>query len=159
MPFKFEAFAPGRRTHAARAALAQACNMLRFDADGWPGDNTDGAGLVRDLERNADVALRGARVLLIGAGGGAAGALGPLLAAGPRELVVANRTDKRAAALVGAARDAGVAARHACCAPRRSTTAAVRFDIVVNASASSVAGAAVPVDAARAAARARWRST
>ncbi|MEO6362687.1 MAG: shikimate dehydrogenase, partial [Caldimonas sp.] len=68
MPFKFEAFAlcPQR---TPRAAQAGACNTVRFDADGWLGDNTDGAGLLRDIERNAGVALRGARVLLIGAGG------------------------------------------------------------------------------------------
>ena len=55
MPFKFEAFALVARRRA-RARLAGACNTLRFDADGWLGDNTDGAGLVRDIERNAGVA-------------------------------------------------------------------------------------------------------
>ena len=80
VPFKFEAFALAPRAHR-RAALAQAANMLRFDADGWLADNTDGVGLVRDIERNAGVPLAGRRVLLIGAGGAAAGALGPLLAA------------------------------------------------------------------------------
>ncbi len=69
----------GREDDARERASPRACNTLRFDADGWLGDNTDGAGLVRDIERNAGVDLRGARVLLIGAGGGAAGALGPLL--------------------------------------------------------------------------------
>jgi len=144
LPFKLEAFAlASERT--PRAALAGACNCLRFDAGGWTGDNTDGAGLVADIGHNAGVRLRGARVLLIGAGGGAAGALGPLLAAAPAELVVANRTEARAAAL---------AARHASAATgtvlRASSLedAGRAFDIVVNASASSVAGAAVPVDAA-----------
>jgi shikimate dehydrogenase len=146
MPFKFEAFTlAAERT--ARAALAEACNCLRFDADGWTGDNTDGAGLVADLVGNAGVALRGARVLLVGAGGGAAGALGPLLAAAPAELVVANRTIARAVEL---------AARHAAAAAASGTqlraapldAAGRAFDIVVNASASSVGGAAVPVDAA-----------
>ena len=144
MPFKFEAFElAGERT--PRATLARACNVLRFDATGWTGDNTDGAGLVADIGNNAGVCLHGARVLLIGAGGGAAGALGPLLAAGPAELVVANRTEARAAAL---------AARHAPAAAGTVLRAASledagrAFDIVVNASASSVAGAAVPVDAA-----------
>ena len=111
MPFKFEAFTlAAERT--PRAALAQACNCLRFDAGGWTGDNTDGAGLVADLVANAGVAVRGARVLLVGAGGGAAGALGPLLAAGPAELVVANRTESRAAELV---------ARHAAAASAAGT--------------------------------------
>jgi shikimate dehydrogenase len=70
VPFKFEAFALASR-HTARAALAQAVNTLRFDADDWLGDNTDGAGLRRDIEVNAGVPLAGKRVLLIGAGGAA----------------------------------------------------------------------------------------
>ncbi|MGZ5204663.1 MAG: shikimate dehydrogenase [Caldimonas sp.] len=140
LPFKFEAFElAAQRT--ARAELARACNTLRFDAGGWAGDNTDGAGLVNDIERNARIALGGARVLLIGAGGAAAGALGPLLAAGPELLVVANRTEARAAELV---------ARHAGIGPGTLRTAPLDacgsgFDVVVNASASSVAGSPVPV--------------
>ena len=61
MPFKFEAFERVAKT-TPRARIAAACNTLRFDADGWLGDNTDGAGLVRDIERNAGVdAARRAR--------------------------------------------------------------------------------------------------
>jgi shikimate dehydrogenase len=91
VPFKFEAFTLAPRCTPC-AALAQAANTLRFDAEGWLADNTDGIGLVRDIERNAGVPLAGRRLLLIGAGGAAAGALGPLLDAAPAELVVANRT-------------------------------------------------------------------
>ena len=144
MPFKFEAFALAARAHAARRAGRRPATCLRFDADGWLGDNTDGAGLVRDLERNAGVALRGARVLLIGAGGGAAGALGPLLAAGPAELVVANRTDKRAAALVRAPCRGGARRGDACCAPRPWTTAAA-----ASTSSSTPAPAASPAPRCR----------
>lgn len=144
MPFKFEAFElVARKT--ARAVLAGACNTLRFDADGWTGDNTDGAGLINDIERNAGVVLRAARVLLIGAGGAASGALGPLLTAEPKELVVANRTAARAIELV---------ARHAHASSARPSTllraaslesCGSGFDIVINASASSVGGSPVPV--------------
>ena len=99
VPFKFEAarLAPA---HTPRAALAGACNALRLDEGGWLGDNTDGAGLLRDIEGNAGVVVTGRRVLLIGAGGAAAGVLGPLVGARPRELVVANRSPHRAAELV-----------------------------------------------------------
>ena len=135
MPFKFEAFTLADRS-TPRARLAAACNTLRFDADGWLGDNTDGAGLVRDIERNAGTALRGARVLLIGAGGGAAGALGALLSAGPRELVVANRSVDRAAALVARHADAAAAARLTAAPLDACGTA---YDVVVNASASTSA--------------------
>ena len=143
LPFKFEAFGLVA-TPTPRAALAGACNTLRFDAGGWSGDNTDGVGLVRDIEVNAGVTLRGARLLLIGAGGGAAGVIGPLAAAGVREIVVANRTVARAAALV--ARHAGSVDR-ATLAWRSSSLEACGegFDIVVNATASSVAGSSVPV--------------
>ena len=143
MPFKFAAFDLVRVT-SSRARLAAACNTIRFDADGWHGDNTDGVGLVHDMERNAGVEIRGTRLLLIGAGGGAAGALGALIAAGASEIVVANRSIERAEALV---------ARHRPCA--RETATQLRataldacgdaFDIVVNASSSSVAGVASPV--------------
>ncbi|MFT3664387.1 shikimate dehydrogenase [Piscinibacter sp.] len=147
VPFKLEAFAlAARRT--PRAERAQAANTLRFDAEaegGWLADNTDGVGLVRDIEGNAGVALAGRRVLLIGAGGAAAGALGPLLEARPAALVVANRTLARAQELV--ARHAGLAGA-AALAARLPHEAGGGFDVVINASASSLHGDAVPVAAA-----------
>ncbi len=145
VPFKFEAFTLAPR-HSDRAALAQASNGLRFDAAGWFADNTDGAGLVRDIERNAGIALPGARVLLIGAGGASAGVMGPLLGAGVAELVVANRTIERAEVLV--ARHAPLAARHgATLRASRLGDPGNAFDIVVNATASSLSGSPVPVSA------------
>lgn len=143
VPFKFEACALAAR-HTPRAALAQAANTLRFDAEGWLADNTDGIGLLRDIERNAGVPLAGKRVLLIGAGGAAAGALGPLLAAAPAELVVANRTLARAQALVE--RHRAVAAR-ALLAARSPEDCGEGFDVVVNATAASLQGADIPVGA------------
>lgn len=147
MPFKFAAFGLAHST-SERARRAGACNTLRFDADGWRGDNTDGTGLVRDLEHNAGFAWAGARVLMIGAGGGAAGALGAMIAAGAREIVVANRTPARAEALV--ARHATVPSSGASAMLRASALedCGEAFDIVVNASSSSVEGAAVPVSGA-----------
>jgi len=145
VPFKFEAFALAQQ-HTPRAALAQACNTLRFDSGdaGWLGDNTDGAGLVADIEHNAGVSLHGRRILLIGAGGAAAGVLGPLLATQPTELVLANRTLAKAQVLV--TRHASVAGG----AVLRAATLAdcgAGYDVVVNATASSLAGAAPPVSA------------
>jgi shikimate dehydrogenase len=83
-----------------RARLAGAANTLRFDADGWFGDNTDGAGLVRDLTERHVLDLRGRRTLLLGAGGAAHGVAPALLEAGIGELFVANRHPERADALV-----------------------------------------------------------
>jgi len=141
VPFKFDAYQMGRRA-TPRAALAQAANVLRFDAEGWLADNTDGVGLVNDIERNAGVALAGKRVLLIGAGGAAAGALGALLLMQPGEVVIANRTVGKAQALAdGHAGSAGSVAL------RASTLEGCGsgFDVVINASASSMQGAAIPV--------------
>ncbi len=144
VPFKFEAFAlAARRT--PRAELAQAANTLRFDAEGdggWLADNTDGVGLVRDIESNAGVPLAGRRVLLIGAGGAAAGALGTLLDARPSELVVANRTLAKAQALVERHRAAAGATT---LSAREPGDCGEAFDVVVNATASSLQGAEIPV--------------
>ncbi|MEK8049794.1 shikimate dehydrogenase [Ideonella sp. DXS22W] len=150
VPFKFQVL-PLARQVTPRAALAQAANVLRFDngpdGDGWTADNTDGVGLMRDITHGAGVPLAGRRVLLIGAGGAAAGVLGPLLAERPAEVVVANRSRDKADALV---------ARHAACARDHSVQLRASgladcgegFDVVLNSSASSLAGAGVPVSAA-----------
>ena len=146
MPFKFEAFALVAKT-TSRSRLAAACNTLRFDGDGWLGDNTDGAGLVRDIERNAGVGLAGARVLLIGAGGGAAGALGALMASGASEVVVANRSVEKARALVDRHTQAPASTTSARLVAAPLDGCGEAFDVVVNATATSVAGAPVPVAA------------
>ena len=149
VPFKFEAAAlAGRLT--PRAALAQAANTLRFDSvepAGWQADNTDGAGLVRDILDHAGVDLAGRAVLMVGAGGAAAGALGPLLEQRPRLVVLANRTLEKARAIVE--RHVALARAQGC--ERRASDLAdcgVGHDVVVNASAASLAGATVPVSGA-----------
>ena len=99
VPFKLQAAQLATQC-SERVQLAGAANTLRFiDGTVWA-DNTDGLGLVADITRNAGFGLAGRDVLLIGAGGAAAGALGPLLAAGARRIAVANRTLERAQALV-----------------------------------------------------------
>lgn len=145
VPFKFDAFRLAAR-HSERAQLAQAANCLRFDAEGWFADNTDGAGLVGDIERNAGVTLAGKRLLLIGAGGAAAGVLGPLIEARPAELRIVNRSVDKAEALV--VRHASLAAsRGVALAAGALGHAGAGFDVVVNGTASSLAGAGIPVDA------------
>ncbi len=149
VPFKFEA----HRLAAAcseRAALAGAANLLRFDGvepAAWWADNTDGAGLVRDIEQGAGVAVAGRRVLLVGAGGAAAGVLGPLLAARPAALRVVNRTAAKAHALVQA-HAAWAQARGVALDAGPLDAAGTGHDIVLNASASSLQGAALPLPGA-----------
>lgn len=145
VPFKLEAFALATR-RSERAALAGACNTLQFTREGIYGDNTDGAGLVAEITQHAGRAVAGTDLLLIGAGGASAGVLGPLIAAGARRLVVANRTTDKALAL--AERHAALAAQHGCQLSGCGLDGVDgRFDIVVNGSASSLAGAAVPISA------------
>jgi shikimate dehydrogenase len=76
VPFKVEAFALAS-LHSSRAQLAGAVNTLMLEPDGrWYGDNTDGAGLVRDLTENLGLELRDRSILVLGAGGAARGILG-----------------------------------------------------------------------------------
>lgn len=144
VPFKFEAAALVD-FRSARAALAGACNTLRLEADGIHGENTDGIGLVSDVQQNAGVSLGGRDVLLVGAGGGAAGVLGPLLEARPRRVVVANRTLDKAQALVQAH---AMLANDTCADLQACALHAVhgRFDVVINATAASMKGGGVPVE-------------
>ena len=91
-----------------RARRAGAVNTLKKLADGTLlGDNTDGAGLVRDLLHNAGVPLCGQRILLLGAGGAVRGVLEPLLAERPAALVIANRTVEKAEQLAHEFADLG----------------------------------------------------
>lgn len=145
LPFKFEA-AGLVDFRSTRAALAGACNTLRIEADGIHGENTDGIGWVSDVQNNAGVSLGGRDVLLLGAGGGAAGVLGPLLEARPRRVVVANRTLAKAEALV---RTHAMLANDTYADLQAVALDAVhgQFDVVVNGTASSITGGAVPVAA------------
>jgi shikimate dehydrogenase len=145
VPFKFEAAKLATHT-SERGLLAQACNVLSFKNGQILADNTDGIGLVDDIECNAGVALKGLRLLLIGAGGAAAGVLGPLLQAGPAHISVANRTLQKASELV--ARHLPLAAENNAELEAHTLHGFDRpFDVVINATASSLSGAAVPVAA------------
>ncbi len=136
LPFKSEAFAlataPTPRARAARAA-----NTLRFEAEAVFADNTDGIGLVNDLERNLRRPIAGQRVLLMGAGGAAQGVLGLLLDARPAALAIANRTDTKArelAARFPGSRGGGY-----------DELAGEAFDIVINATSAGLTGEAAPL--------------
>ncbi len=146
LPFKTEA-AHIATTCSPRVALAQACNTLKFDATGTYGDNTDGLGLVADLVGNAGFDLKNKSVLLIGAGGAAAGVLGPLLSEKPHSIWVANRTVDKAAQLVQ--RHAQIAQTEGvdCKAFGLNHEALLSqsFDLVINASSSSLQGGDIPV--------------
>lgn len=134
LPFKAQAFELAQRVddHARRAGAA---NTLRAEPDGTlAAFNTDGPGLLRDLVVNHRCALAGARVLMVGAGGAAAGVLGPLLDARPAALRVVNRDARRAADLAARWQGAGDVQGGGL------ETAAGEYDLVLNASAAGHAG-------------------
>lgn len=95
VPFKLEAFQLSSCL-TERAKIAQAVNTLKFDGNDILGDNTDGAGLVCDIELNLSIPIAAKRVLLLGAGGAARGVILPLLQKNPALLAIANRTINKA---------------------------------------------------------------
>ena len=139
VPFKEEAFRLCDRL-TPRALLAAAVNTLSFDEQGITGDNTDGAGLVQDLKVNLGTVITGSRILLLGAGGAARGALGPLLEEKPAQLVVANRTAAKAEALARSLASHGPVT--GCGYPELVGQA---FDIVINATSASLGGDVPPL--------------
>jgi len=91
LPFKKEAYQLAT-THTGHARIAEAVNTLEFKEDEIIGHNTDGIGLVRDLEQNLDTHLKNKKILLIGAGGAAEGVIYSMLEKKPSELTLTNRT-------------------------------------------------------------------
>lgn len=137
VPFKEAAFNLANEL-SERAELAGAVNTLWLDDDGLMGDNTDGAGLVRDLLRHT--ALKGKRVLLLGAGGAARGVIAPLLDESIAGLTIANRRVDKAQALRRHFSDFGKVE-----AVGFADLAGEQFDMVVNATAASLAGERLPL--------------
>jgi shikimate dehydrogenase len=136
VPFKEKAYALANRL-TPRAQRAGAVNTLKFESDGILGDNTDGAGLVADLTRNLHRTLAGKRILLLGAGGAARGAIGPLLDQQPAALVIANRTVSRGQELAELFDPRATACGF--------DTPDSPFHLVINATAASLAGELPPL--------------
>lgn len=127
----------------ARAAHAAAVNTLALQADNIIlGDNTDGAGLVRDLCDNLRLVITQRRLLILGAGGATRGVLAPILGLEPAIVVIANRTPERAEALAAAFADLGVTQgvgfAHVGDTP---------FDLIINATSASLSGDIPPIPA------------
>jgi len=117
-----------------RAASAQAVNTIIQLEDGrLRGDNTDGIGLVRDLQENQGATLAGARILLLGAGGAARGVLQPLLETHPEQIIIANRTPSKATALASDLTALGPV--EGC---SFSDLAGKKFNLIINATAAGL---------------------
>ena len=168
LPFKLDAFAWATR-RSARALVAGAVNTLRFDGprDVF-GDNTDGVGLVRDIESRLGVRLAGRSIAILGAGGASRGVIGPLLEAGAARITIANRTPARAFALAEAFAAPPLPVQHAAraaAAPAASVVAAGApaaaaparvqacafaalepgHDLIINATSAGLSGERLPV--------------
>ncbi|WDD96307.1 shikimate dehydrogenase [Burkholderia sp. FERM BP-3421] len=142
VPFKLEAHALAD-TLSPRAAAAGAVNTLRIDAAGIHGDNTDGVGLVRDIEANLGVRLAGARILLLGAGGAARGVVLPMLERAPLSLTIVNRTASKAEQLAGQFSQAAHEAGCTLAGGGAERVGRAPYDVIVNATAGSL-DAALP---------------
>jgi shikimate dehydrogenase len=147
-------FAKQHGVLSERAAMAGAVNTLAWTADGLMGDNTDGQGLLNDLQQRHGLNLSNKRILLLGAGGATRGVILPLLATKPTTLVIANRTASRANDLANLFSPNAVSADcllHGCgldALPELIDTTGA-FDIVINATSASLGGEAIqlPADA------------
>lgn len=148
VPFKLDAFAFAEQ-RSARAEAAGAVNTLKKMPDGKIfGDNTDGAGLLRDITHNLGWTLKNKRVLVLGAGGAVRGIIAPLLAEQPARVVIANRTLAKAEELVQLFN----ADKHAQEAKRlRASSLQIHarpFDVVINGTSASLGGEMPDLDPA-----------
>ena len=138
VPFKFEAYKLATQ-RSGRANDANAVNTLIFEGDEILGDNTDGTGLLADIEKNLQYKLFLKDALILGAGGAAAGVLWPLFNAGVG-IIIANRTVEKAEKLAAPFEGAGTVF-----AKSYGALAGRRFDLVINATSSGLTGQLPPL--------------
>lgn len=139
VPFKQDAFEYADQ-FSSRATRAGAVNTLIFQEDGQVlADNTDGVGIVTDIQVNHDVAIQGLRVLILGAGGAVRGILEPLLSQQPAHVVIANRTVSKAEQL---AHDFGDLGSVSGCG---FADVEGGFDLIINGTSASLAGDLPPI--------------
>jgi shikimate dehydrogenase len=143
-PFKLQALDLATE-QLERAELAGATNALKFEGDMIVADNFDGIGLVNDIQRNLGVALAGKRILMLGAGGAARGALLPFLEQQPALLAIANRNVAKAETLVQSLRERRKLIGDSLVCGAYGDFAHERFDVVVNATSASLKGELPPV--------------
>ena len=137
VPFKEKAFQLVDELDKT-AVRAQAVNTIVRHEDRLIGYNTDGQGLVADLQKNLHFPLHRKKVLLLGAGGAAAGVLPSLLDALPSELIISNRTFSKVQALVDRF--------HGCCqGVCFDDLAGHQFDLVINATSCSLQQASLSI--------------
>ena len=133
VPFKEQAWKYLATDIAPRAASARAVNTLTFKDGKIIGDNTDGVGLLRDIESNLEFSVAGRRVLLMGAGGAVRGVLPALLNQRPAALNIVNRTVDKARELRERFPASGILS-----VTDYAGLSSSQFDLVINATSSSM---------------------
>lgn len=142
LPYKLDAFELAQ-IHTERAQTAQAVNTLIFHEDGTiEGDNTDGAGLVKDIRDLANTPIKGRSILIIGAGGAVQGVLQSLLDEAPAHIHIVNRTAGRASALAERFQNPVTPVSGGDFA---TLTTATPFDIIINGTSASLEGKVPPI--------------
>ena len=144
VPFKLQAFNLANQL-TERAHDAGAVNTLIFTDTGIVGDNTDGAGLVRDVQQNLGISFQAKRVLLIGAGGAAEGVLHPILEQQPQLLVITNRTLDKALSMVKKVEEQGDFRFVSVNAHAFDDLHGQSFDIVINATSTGLSDTQLPL--------------
>ncbi len=149
VPFKFNAllFVAQQGTVSPLANRARAVNTLIFRNGDIIGDNTDGTGLVRDVEKNLNFKIAGKRVLLLGSGGAAFGVLQPIADANPSRVVISNRTFAKAeeaarilSELIDTSKNKTV-----CIAKQFDQLGDEAFDLVINSTSTGLTDTALPI--------------
>ncbi len=139
VPFKEDAWQYAD-TYSSRALRAGAVNTLIKKEDGTiHADNTDGIGMVRDITFNNGCAIKGKRVLVLGAGGAVRGILEPVLEEKPAEVVIVNRTVPKAEALAEDFSDIG---KISGCGFDQVEG---EFDLIINGTSASLSGDLPPI--------------
>ncbi|TXL01782.1 shikimate dehydrogenase [Methylococcaceae bacterium HT1] len=124
-----------------RAELAKAVNTLLVQEDGRIlGDNTDGIGLVTDLQDNHGIELKQKRVLILGAGGASRGIILPILEESPASITIANRTVEKALTLADEFSHKG-----AISGSSYTDLAGQNFDLILNATSASLSDELPPL--------------
>ncbi len=137
VPFKFEAFALCNKL-SERAQAAGSVNTLTYNTGKIIGDNTDGAGLINDIQGNLGYALQGVRILLLGAGGAAQGVVLPLLNVKPASITIANRSSVKALNMQ-------IKFAHETLFDSSFEALSGSFDVIINATSAGLSDSVLPI--------------
>ena len=151
VPFKFEAFRISNNVSnevidaVDSSHEADAINTLDFRNNEITGYNTDGTGLVNDIQQNINIPLKNKRILLIGAGGAAAGVLHPLLESSRAQLVIYNRTLEKATSLKKTVEQHANFRHFSVKAIAFGKLGKEQFDVVINATSAGLTDSEIPL--------------